>query len=380
MRKIGIFFIISLLLVGGCSKKYRLKRDNWETPSKWPYAHNDLNSNGYLTGGQFDGKLDIVWEYQSNDKPVGPLTIQFDHLVYPGGRNRLQFLTLSRGDNHGRLKPKGTPQSGLVVKDSLGYFANGPIKSNLKCVNLLNGKTIWKKMVKDALIGSIIVNNKLIIGSSEGALVARDLYSGDLIWAYQNKERFSATPILVGDMLYMATDRGTVLAIDPTDGTEKMKIDLDSPTVNAPVYKKYIYFTSVTGDIFAVDPNSNSVVWEKNIGFPIWTSPAVGKSKLYIGHSGGEVVAMNTEDGEINWRFNTTDVIRSSVIAINNYVIAGTMSGELYCLDGYDGSLVNQRKLKGAILTSPVSDGNFVYVATEKGLIACLGDKHDIEN
>lgn len=380
MRKFILLIIIGLLLIGGCSKKFRLKRDHWETPSKWPYARYNLKANAHLDQGQFNGKLDIVWEYQSNDRPIGPLTIQHDYLVYPGGRNRLQFLTIKEGKSKGRIKPKGYPQTGLVVKDTLGYFANSPKKSNLKCVNLLNGKTIWEKKVKDALIGSIIVNNKLIIGSSEGVLVARDLYSGDLIWSYKNQERFSSSPILVDDYLYLATDRGTILKLNPEDGSETMKLELKNSTVNSPVYNRYIFFTTVTGDIYAVDPNSSSIVWEKNIGFPIWTSPAIGKSKLYFGHNGGEVVAMNIENGAIEWRFKTTDVIRASVIAINDYVIAGTMSGELYCLNSEDGSPVSQRTLKGAVLTSPVSDGDYVYVATEKGLIACLGDKHDIEN
>ena len=380
MRKIISLLIIALLLTGGCSKKYRLKRENLSVESKWPYAHYQNDGNRFLAQGKFNGQLDIIWDYQSNDRPVGPLTIQHDYLVYPGGRNRLQFLTIVDGKNKGRIKPKGMPRTGLVVKDSLGYFANEPKKGIIKCVNLLNGKTIWNKKVKDALIGSIIVNNKLIIGSSEGVLVARDLYSGDLIWSYRNKERFSSAPIQVDDRLYLATDKGTVLILNPDDGTETMKLELNSPIVNSPVYSKYVYFTSVTGDIYAVDPHSNAVVWEKNIGFPIWTSPAIGNATVYLGHNGGEVMALDAENGDVKWRFKTTDVIRASVIAVNDFIIAATMSGEVYTLNATDGSQISQRKLKGAVLTSPVSDGDFVYVATEKGLIACLGDNDGIEN
>lgn len=379
LRNTSIFIVIILMFSFGCSSKYRLHREELPYESIWPFYRNDLSSTGSVARGHFSGKLNILWEYKSNDKPAGPLTIYDNTLIYPGTRNKIKFIDKHLGQFKGYIKPRGIPQSGVTVKDSLAYFAVGPPKNMLKCINLLKGKVIWKKPLKDATWGSIIINNRLIVSSGEGLLTAFNLINGKQIWSFKTEGKLSTPPTCGDDRIFQPADKNILYAVSVVGGKEIFKVSLDNPLVGAVVFNNLVFVCDMGGNIYSLSPDSGSVIWKRKLPYPIWTSPAFAEGRLYIGDNGGEVVAINTSDGTIIWRYDAVNVIHSSVVVVGKYVLFGTMTGDFYSLDASDGSLVEKRHLKGVLIQSPVSDGERVYVATEKGMIICFGDK-DVSN
>jgi len=379
MKNKSIIIIIILMFSFGCSTKYRLQHEKLPDENVWPFYRNDSSSTGSVTKGHFSGRLSILWEYKSNDKPAGPLTIYDNTLIYPGTRNKIKFIDKYLGQFQGCIKPRGIPQSGVTIKDSLAYFAVGPPKNLLKCINLLKGKVIWKEPLKDVSWGSIIIKDRLIINSGEGLLTAFNLINGKRIWSFKTEGRLSVPPTCGDSKIFQPADKNILYAVSVVDGKEIYRVSLDNPLVGAVVYNDFVFVADMEGNIYSLDSDSGSVVWKRKLPYPVWTSPAFAKGCLYIGDNGGEVVAINAYDGTIIWRYNAVDVINSSVVVVREYVLFGTMAGDFYSLNISDGSLVEKRHLKGALIQSPVSDGERVYVATEKGMIICFGDE-DVSN
>lgn len=375
MRR-GTCLILLVLAISGCAHKYHLSRQASQG-SPWPYYRGDLAATGALVGSSFGGKLDILWEYKSNDKPAAPLTIAHGSLVYPGAKNRIKFLDLVTGRYQGYIKSKGNPQTGLVVADSLAFFAIAPKRDVLYCRNLHNGHVVWERPVKDAVFGSIIVNNRLIIGSGDGELVALDLRTGEVFWSYRSDSRFTAPPAYGDGKIFQPASDGTLYVISAADGLELYRVETDGSMVNAVAVGEHVYGADVDGNVYAFDPDDGRVRWKVRLAGPIWTAPAICDDRLYVGHSGGQLVALDGLSGQTLWDYDAVDVIKASATVSGNYVIAGTMGGMLYSFDRRSGVRVQQRDLGAALAFPPVTDGHRVYVATQSGRIICFGEQNE---
>jgi len=375
-RKI-LFIIVLLFLFNGCGHKYHMSRETLGEASPWPFYRKDTAATGSITGGGFTGKLDIIWEYRTNDKPAGPLTISNGNLIYPGAMNRIKFIDFQTGKYLGYIKTKSNPQTGVVVKDSLAFYAIAPKRNKLYCKNLFNRRTVWNRTVKDAVYGSIIDNNRLIIGSGDGQLTAYNLYTGDIEWRYDSGGRFTAVPTCADGRIYQPSNDGIIFVVDAEDGTELYRVSTDGPVNNAVSVYDRVYGADVLGNVYCFEPENGEVVWKNTLDGPVWTSPAVGNKLLYVGHSGGELVALDLATGRIKWSFDVVEVIKASAIVAGEYVIVGTMGGKLYSLRADDGTLVAKRELGGGLAFPPVTDGESIYVAARNGRIICFGERNE---
>jgi len=376
-RIIALTLLLAVVLALGCGNSYRLKREVLEQPVAWPFYHGDRTASGTVENGSFNGKLDILWETSTSGKPVGPVTIYYNILVYPDSKKKFKYYDIFTGGYLGKLKCKGIPQTGLVIKDSLAYFSLAPRKNYLRCINLLNNDMLWKRHVKDAAAGSILLENSLVISSGDGLITAYDIVDGRQVWQAETEGRIVAPVSYRDGKLFQPGVDGKLYVLSATDGRELYRIEALGPMVSSVVADKLVYAADILGYVGAYDPVDGRSVWQVKLSGPIWTSPVLAGERLFIGHSGGGLVALEASSGRELWRFETGEVIKASPIAVGEFVIAGTMTGKLLVLKASDGSPVDERQLTGAVVFSPVTDGRRVFVVTQKGKIICFGEKND---
>jgi outer membrane protein assembly factor BamB len=255
----------------------------------------------------------------------------------------------------------------------LAFYAVGPRKDQLKCFNLINGKSVWQRRLFDAASGAVIADGKLIVGSGDGLILALNPADGEIIWHLQTECRLTVASTFSDGIIYQPGDKNVLYAVSSDDGSMVYQLDLDAPPMSAAVVADKIYVTDIKGKVYALDKKDGQRVWQNRLAGPIWTSPAVAEGRLFVGHSGGELVALDASTGDVLWTFTAVDVVRASPVVAGQFVVFGTMSGRLISLNARDGSLVQERDLGGPIAIAPVTDGNNIYVATDKGVISCLG-------
>jgi outer membrane protein assembly factor BamB len=377
MRRFASVTLLCLLVA--CASKYHLNDEDLRYPSPWPFHHGDLAAQGAVGTGEFSGQLQILWERRVSGKPVGPLTIYYDVLVYPGAKYRIKFFDTDSGEYLGYLKSRGFPQTGVVIRDSLAFFATAPPRNRLCCVNLRNGKTLWKLPIKDATAGSIIVENNLIVSTTNGVLTAYRLEDGHQLWRLECKNGYAAPPAYRDGKIFQPDDAGILHVVSFQDGTELYQVEVAGPMMSAVAVSDMILAADMRGNVYAIDADSGDIVWTTALNGPVWTTPAVADGRVFVGHSGGGLAALEEKSGRLLWRFDAGEVIKASPIVVGDYVVVGTLGGKLFALRAADGELLEQIQLDGAIAFPPVTDGTRVYVATESGKITCLGwnDEHN---
>jgi len=375
-------FIFVLIAVGGaaflasCSRGYKLSVEQLDQPSAWRFHRGDIGGSGAIATGSFDGHFDVVWERRESGRPAGPLTLDHGALVFPSIRRRFKFFDALTGEYLGKINTKRPSPTGLVVQDTIGCFAVEPRYNDLICLDLLRRDELWRRSVKDASKGSILVEDRLLVGSSTGTLTAYGLADGQPAWTFRADGGFLAPATFGHGSVYQPAHDG-LYALSPADGTERFRVETVGPMVNSVAAADLVVGADMLGHVYGIDPADGRIVWQVRVDGPVWTAPAVADGRVFVGHSGGELVALNATDGSTLWRFRTVEVVRASPLVVGPYVIVGTLAGKLYSLQVADGIMVDRRDLTGGISISPISDGERVYVATEAGYIICFGEEHD---
>jgi outer membrane protein assembly factor BamB len=378
MQRLFVILVLTCCSIAliSCGGDYKLKRDRLAEPSPWPYFRGDIAATG-ATDGSWNGRLNVAWQHRTNSKPAGPLTLYHGLLFYPGTKNKVEIFELPTGKLTGKVKIKGHNQAGLIMHDSLAFYALGPKKNRVEAVNLVNQKDLWDRPVKDAAAGTIVVNNSLIVGSATGRILALDLFDGSIRWQTDTEARIS-TPASAGHgLIFQPVTGDQIVAVTDTSGEEQYRVDLTAPVAAPVAVGDLVYAGAIDGAVTAFRPSDGTIAWSADVGAPIWTAPALDSRYLIIGHSGGEAVCFDAATGRERWRFATSKVLRASPRIIGPYVVVGSLAGELFVLTTESGDLVDSTTLRGAVASAPVTDGRRVIVATDDGRITCFGESDE---
>ncbi|MCH8062665.1 MAG: PQQ-binding-like beta-propeller repeat protein [Chloroflexi bacterium] len=121
-------------------------------------------------------------------------------------------------------------------------------------------------------------------------------------------------------------------------GRLKWRFDIDAPIFSSPaVVGDLVYLSTGDGRVLALDAASGNLLWEYEVGAPVNSSPAVAGDLVFIGLRDGRVLALNREAGEIQWEFKTGELVYSSPAVYQGVVYIGSGDGRLYALDAISG-------------------------------------------
>lgn len=99
-----------------------------------------------------------------------------------------------------------------------------------------------------------------------------------------------------------------------------------------------LYATSHTGRLLAVDTETGDVVWEDEIAFHSWSSPAIIDDTLLAATCGGELRAYSLADPRspsLEWTHQLSESCIESTPAVwNGRIYVGSRDGGFYAVGG----------------------------------------------
>ena len=127
---------------------------------------------------------------------------------------------------------------GTVVWDGNNVFASGgyPGEETI-CINASNGEPVWRIKQK-VYISSLLVHDGLLFGHNDkGIAFCLDAASGRKKWQARLGGNHSASPVLIGQHIYAASEAGVVTVFKPSgDGFEEVaKNDMGDEIMASPV-------------------------------------------------------------------------------------------------------------------------------------------------
>jgi hypothetical protein len=158
----------------------------------------------------------------------------------------------------------------------------------------------------------VISGNYAYVGTREGKIIKVDVTANPPVIAnqYDTKEPISAAPLIYNSILYIATQGGSIFALNTTDltplagfnptvttstGFNAPAIYLSDPTINV----SEILFMDNLGKVFILDPLTGALINSLDMASDsyISSSPAIGSpsGQIAITTSSGKVYVINKE-------------------------------------------------------------------------------------
>jgi Ca-activated chloride channel family protein len=188
-----------------------------------------------------------------------------------------------------------------------------------------------------------------------------------------------ATPAYADGMIFVGGGYGSheFYAFDADSGKLRWKVPTgdDGPTA-AVVEDGYVAFNTESCTIVVVDEKTGKVVWQKWLGDPLMSQPAIYKGQIFMAYPGGQrgakastegshrLGSMDLKTGTTRWeQVISSDVISAPVIS-DGKVYVTCFDGDSYAFEADTGKLLWKKENSGT--TAPVISKGQVMISQKQ--------------
>ena len=202
--------------------------------------------------------------------------------------------------------------------------------------------------------GTAVHDGVIYVGTVDGRVVAINSSTQSQQWSYSidPPATIYTTPVVDGDLVYICTYSGQVLALDKLARNQGLSFpqtrygewEWDCPIQNAKsiaivadllVSGDAIYVSSSNGRVYSLDKEYGDLNWESKIldkkHGKLWTSPAIQGDTLYVSTFDGHIYALSLETGELlNWSFESDAGFASTPVIYEDIIYLGSFDRHIY--------------------------------------------------
>ena len=154
------------------------------------------------------------------------------------------------------------------------------------------------------------------------------------------------TPVIDGDMIFAASENGTVAAIDASSGDVRWRKRLDSViTGGVGAGEDLVMVGTEDAEIVVMSQATGEIIWAQAVSSEVLSPPQTNGDVVVAQTVDGKLVALDNVDGHQRWIYETTLpalTLRGTstpVITPSGEVIAGFSNGTLLAVSAEDGVL-----------------------------------------
>jgi outer membrane protein assembly factor BamB len=223
----------------------------------------------------------------------------------------------------------------------------------------------------------------VLVQSDDGFLYRLDRSTGSVVWKVRVDEkpvlrlppsdptsRFNrfASAVTVGPRaLYLGTDDGHVLALDPATGSRVWDFTAGDSVLSTPALADgRLYFGSFDHNVYAVDAASGRLIWKHDTGAPVVSTPAIHQGQAIVGSRSYDLLALDTATGHPVWtRYIWFSWIESPAVVRDDTAYVGSSdAARLYAFDARTGRTRWNLDVMGWAWGEPAVTETRVFIGT----------------
>lgn len=230
--------------------------------------------------------------------------------------------------------------------------------------------------------GGAVGDGLFVIGNGDGNVYALNLTDGTLAWRFAAAERIWSTPLISGDVVYVASMDHILYALNLVDGTVKWQFEARGALGGSPVLVADGLWIGDFGDrVYRLDPDTGNVLWTFEEGEDwFWATGTVGDGFIVFTDVRGNAFAFDTRNPAVLWRQQIAEEIfrGQGVLSADGLKVylPGYKRGVIHVLETTTGSVLPQITVtegavrlpgdlavdEGRIYVRPISAGPRVQV------------------
>ena len=192
-----------------------------------------------------------------------------------------------------------------------------------------------------------------------------------LLWSFTTGPRTEGSPIFKDGVTYWFDRSGKMYGVDP-DGVQVFEKDFDTiieatPLINGDV----LYIGTTSGSLLAMSLPDGDILWEYETEGQISASPNLasfaGKAAVVVGSYDNWMYCIDAEDGTLLSRYESGYYLNGAAACWRQEVLFGGCDQWLRMIDCTTGTAVDSLKLDAYIPSSPAISGNTAYVGDYSG-------------
>lgn len=371
-------FLASVLpiLTAGCNtlqlgQPLRVEAGDWTTAG-------GSNARANTTEATLAVPLEEAWRYDA-DAAFGPAAA-----VAAGGtllvvtkKGEVHAVEVETGRRRGVGNLKDPVAGAPVLTGRVLYAALADGKNTLVAYDIVDGGHRWSLRAGPHEAGLLLEDGTLVAAGLDGTVRGIEPSRGTVRWSAtpDSTAGFFATPVaLPNERLAVADDRGRVSALDLATGATGWTRDLGAPVYETPAaYARHLVVPTTRGRLVALDPANGSERWAFELDDPTvrFAAPAVADSLVLVGSSDGRLRALDAATGALRWSFSTDGNLAAAPLVAGELVFVGAMDEAVYALDLASGEVRWQAELDGRVKSEPLlHDGHLIVLAEPKFVYA----------
>jgi outer membrane protein assembly factor BamB len=239
----------------------------------------------------------------------------------------------------------------------------------------------------------VIADGVIFTMDSEAVVEAFDTTRGTRLWRLDTRAKQDRSTNIGGGLaidhgvLYAATGRGDLIAIDPAKGTERWRQSLAMPIRSAPtIADGRIFAVTIDDKIYALNTNGGKQLWmhpaatvtTAALGLP---APAYAQGLVIAGFGSGDLLALRAESGTLAWSDQITaggaqntlaDIssITAMPVVSGDHVYAAGLGGLLVAIEIHVGRRLWEREVASG--QTPWVAGDWVFLVSEDAEVAAI--------
>jgi outer membrane protein assembly factor BamB len=239
----------------------------------------------------------------------------------------------------------------------------------------------------------VVIDQTVFTMDSDAVVEAFDVARGTRRWRLDTRAKQDNSTNVGGglaiaqDLLFAATGRGDLLAIDPAKGTERWRQALAMPIRSAPtIADGRIFVVTIDDKIYALDVNGGKQLWmhpaatvtTAALGLP---APAYAQGLVIAGFGSGDLLALRAESGTLAWSDQITtggngntlaDIssITAMPVVSGDHVYAIGLGGLMVAIELHVGRRLWEREVASG--QTPWIAGDWVFILSEDAEAAAI--------
>jgi outer membrane protein assembly factor BamB len=211
----------------------------------------------------------------------------------------------------------------------------------LLCCLSCGSKPIWIFGLESRCYSDLVLDGDVVYVSTQaGEMIALKYKTGEKLWKIKVPGSFFGAPAFTSTRLFGLTQQGMLYSWDKTNGSTVWKQHFeDQFTGSLSAANDLLFFASVKGTVYGASQQDGHQVWSHTGDFEFITKPIVAGNLLFIGGWSSKLYCFKT-DGTINWTFKTGYVMVQNAVVENNVVYFTAHDNFVYAVDVPSGKLL----------------------------------------
>lgn len=245
------------------------------------------------------GALRWVYPRQGSFEPiVGGAVVALGKVYFGCSDGKVYALDAETGDPIWEFSTGGKIWSTPAVDDGTLYI--GSFDKKLYALNAEDGSTRWEFKTEGAIVSTpIVYDDTVYFGSFDRYFYAVDATDGSLRWKFMGENWFWAKAVAYNNVIYAPCLDGKVYVLDAASGREVVDaIDLRSPVSSSPVLvDELLIIASEEGKVYSLDTANNQTKQLADVEAKVYAPLSFSDGAVYIHTEQDSLYAMDALTG-----------------------------------------------------------------------------------